>query len=58
MLIQPLSTICGALVHLALIGVFVYALDWGYSGVCWATAMVFVTKSVVTQIYIYYQKDF
>ena len=41
-----------------MIGLLVYSLDWGFKGVCWATAMVFVGRFIVTLIYIHWNKDF
>ena len=51
MMIGPISTAAGALTHGACIGLFYYYLDWGFIGICWATAMVFVGRTIAAQIY-------
>ena len=49
--IQIFSVGAGALTHGILIGVLVFGLDWGFTGICWATAMVFVGRTIATQIF-------
>jgi len=46
MMVTPLSTASGAMMHLACIGLFYFYLDWGFEGICWATAMVFVGRTI------------
>ena len=36
--------ITGTFSHAAMIGLFYFYLDWGFTGVCWATALMFVTR--------------
>ena len=52
MMIGPISTATGVLFHGSCIGLFYYYLDWGFTGICWATAMVFVGRTIAAQIYI------
>lgn len=40
-----------------MIGILVYGLDLGFTGICWATASVFVGRAIVTQIFIRCNKD-
>ena len=47
----------GALTHGICIGIFVFWLDWGFTGICWATAMVFVGRSIATQTFMACKKD-
>ena len=42
------ATVC----HAVCIGLFYFYLDWGFTGICWATAMMFIGKTVATQIFI------
>ena len=51
-LIQTLSTGAGAIGHGICIGIFYYWLDWGYSGICWATSVVFVARLLTTLLYV------
>lgn len=51
MIVTLLSTASGAILHLACIGLFYFYLDWGYEGICWATAMVFVGRFLAVQTY-------
>ena len=37
----------GTFAHAAMVGVFVFVLDWGFSGICWATALMFVVRCSV-----------
>lgn len=57
MLVQVLSVASGALIHGLLVYILVFVCDWGFTGICWATAMVFVTKSVTTQIFLRVKAD-
>ena len=34
----------GTVVHVALIGLFYYLLEWGFAGVCWASALMFLFR--------------
>ena len=52
MAVMPIATATGAVTHLALIGLFVFVFDWGFTGICWATALLFVAKFLAVQVYI------
>ena len=36
--------ITGTLFHACMIGLFVFYFDWGFTGVVWATALMFVAR--------------
>ena len=38
------AMISGAVSHAAMIGLLYFYLDWGFTGVCWATAFMFVVR--------------
>ena len=57
MLVQVVSVATGAITHGICIGIFVYGLDWGFTGNCWATAMVFVGRTISTQLFLYIKRD-
>lgn len=57
MVIQIYSIGAGALTHAILIGILVFWLDWGFTGICWATAMVFVGRTLATQAFFRCKKD-
>ena len=56
--VQVLSTATGALTHGLMIGILVFGMDLGFTGVCWATASVFVGRFIATQIYLACYKGF
>ena len=39
------------------VGIFVFGLDMGFTGICWATAMVFVARFLCTQSFIWFRSD-
>ena len=50
--VQLASVAGGAIVHSIMIGVFYFWLDWGYTGVIWATACVFIARFLIAQTWI------
>ena len=38
------AIISGTIAHAAMIGLFYFYLDWGFTGVCWATGLMFVVR--------------
>ena len=42
------SMAAGALTHGIFVAVLVYGLDMGFTGICWATGMVFVGRTLAT----------
>ena len=46
-----------ALAHAALIGLFCFRLDWGYDGVCWATALMWLIRMLINVGQVKYLSD-
>ena len=57
MVVQIYSVGAGALTHGICIGIFYFWLDWGFAGICWATAMVFVGRTIATQTFLMCKRD-
>ena len=38
------AMIVGTLAHAAMIGIFYFYLDWGFTGVCWASGLMFLFR--------------
>ena len=38
------AMIVGTLAHASMIGIFYFYLDWGFTGVCWASALMFLFR--------------
>ena len=38
------AMIAGTLAHASMVGIFYFWLDWGFAGICWATALMFVVR--------------
>ena len=57
MLPGMVSLAAGAGTHALFVGILVFGLDMGYTGICWATAMVFVGRFLTTQGFIWCLKD-
>ena len=52
MIAGVVSMAAGALTHGIFVAVLVYGLDMGFTGICWATGMVFVGRSLAMQIFL------
>ena len=50
--VMVISIATGALTHSALIGILYFGLDWGFTGVCIATASVFVGRFIATMTFV------
>ena len=50
--VMVISIATGALTHGALIGILYFGLDWGFTGVCIATASVFVGRFIATMTFV------
>ena len=43
--------------HGIFVGILVFWLEWGFTGICWSTAMVFVGRTLGTQIFLWAKAD-
>ena len=57
MSISPISFGTGVLFHAIFVGVLVFGLDLGFTGICWATGMVFVGRLLSTHIFLWCKRD-
>ena len=40
-----------------MIGILYFWLDWGFTGICWATASVFVARFLTTLLFVHINSD-
>ena len=57
MLVQVICIATGAVMHGIFVGILVFWLEWGFTGICWSTAMVFVGRTLGTQIFLRVKAD-
>lgn len=52
-----ISTASGVVVHLFCVWLLYFKLDWGFAAICWATAMMFLTRFLVLFLNIILRDD-
>ena len=50
--VRIVSTVSGTIVHILLVVLLAYKLEWGWHGVCIASSMNFVARDVSVAIYL------
>ena len=57
MQIKVISFATGVLFHAVFVGLLVFGLDLGFTGICWATGMVFVGRLMATHVFLWCKRD-